>query len=542
MSANNANPRIAFLCLPGLQTFLSDIVAWAQARFDTRTCFSSDPQQVAATVAWADVVWVEWANELAAGLTNNEGLLGDKQVICRLHSYEAFDQIILKINWSRVNHLICVAPHILEVIKARVPDLDQRCKHIALIPNGIELDRFAFKKRHKGFNLAYMGYINYKKGPMLLLQLLKELTLVDSRYHLDIAGEIQDLRYELYFNQMIDAMGLNAHVTMSGWVDEIGPWLADKDYILCTSLLESQGLGLMEAMACGIKPVIHNFVGARDIYPHASLWNTITEGRDLVLDDHYDSTAYREWIRRKYSLASQLEKVAALLGGNPGSGGCVRRVTGRPAMQPVSSDESRPDRSAVGGRSDSIAPQVEQMLRQVVHAGMHVLDIGCGNDATARFMRAQGADMVAVDVSEAIIAATERDPAADPMNDRFIEHEHMESSVSFDLITVIGTLNRIPEKDLPAFVHYLHRHLSPKGVVCLQVADGRFIRHRQAIDGKNGDRRLTAHQPDAILSAFADRGLHLYHLNFYGDAVPLECNAYLFSTEAAFEQAFKVPV
>jgi hypothetical protein len=99
MSAPNAAPRIAFLCLPGLHTFLSDIIAWAKARFETRTCFSSDPQQVAATVSWADVVWMEWANELAAGLTHNEALLKNKQVICRLHSYEAFDDIILKITW-----------------------------------------------------------------------------------------------------------------------------------------------------------------------------------------------------------------------------------------------------------------------------------------------------------------------------------------------------------------------------------------------------------------------------------------------------------
>ena len=339
MPGQNAAPRIAFLCLPGLHTFLSDIVAWAQARFDTRTCFSSDPRQVAATVSWADVVWMEWANELAAGLTHNEALLRDKQVICRLHSYEAFDDIILKINWSRVNHLVCVAPHILDIVSARVPNLEQCCNHISLIPNGISLERFPFKKRHKGFNLAYMGYINYKKGPMLLLQLLKELILVDSRYHLDIAGEIQDLRYELYFNQMIDAMGLNAHVTMSGWVNEIGPWLADKDYILCTSLLESQGLGLMEAMACGIKPVIHNFVGAREIYPHASLWNTIAEGRDLILEERYDSVAYRDWIRQKYSLNQQLEKIEALLQGIPGNAGYTPRVTGRPTIRPGSSDE-----------------------------------------------------------------------------------------------------------------------------------------------------------------------------------------------------------
>ena len=113
------------------------------------------------------------------------------------------------------------------------------------------------EQEEKGFDIAYVGSINYKKGSILLPHLLRCCPIMKTkRYRLHVAGEVQDPRYSFYFKQMVEDMGLSNNFIMYGKVDDIDTWLEDKSYIISASLLESQQLGICEAMAKGIKPVI----------------------------------------------------------------------------------------------------------------------------------------------------------------------------------------------------------------------------------------------------------------------------------------------
>lgn len=537
MTIADSPPKIAILCLPGLQSFLSEIVSWLGTRYQVRTCYSDDPQTIAATVAWADVIWLEWANALAVGLTRNAALLEGKHVICRLHSYEAFGEDLTAIEWSRIDELICVAPHILEIVEARVPDLARRCGRVSIIPNGIDVDSLSYAERRKGFHLAYLGYINYKKGPMLLLQVLKQLVCIDPRYHLTIGGKMQDLRFKHYFEQMIPAMGLTPHIHFDGWIGDVNGWLADKDYILCTSVLESQGLGLMEAMGCGIKPVIHNFVGARDIYPHQNLWNTVQEAVDLILSDEYDSTAYRRWIAERYGLAEQLFKVEKVVTKNQVLE--THRIEPSTSVELYSQAEitSRPTTKSL--QSPPFHPQVGKMLQACVQPGMRVLDLGCGTGAPARFMGERGAIVTGVDVSEVAITAARQHNAHENVDYQQVAYEQMQLPAAFDLIVVVNTLHRIEKSALDAFVETIARHVSPKAVVYLTVMDGRYLQFMQDKQAAAIDPPPVGHPPESILAAFAGVGFHAYHVNFYGDAAPLEYNEFLFTTQTAFHQTFE---
>lgn len=305
--------KVAVLCLPGLQSFLGDIVDFLKTRYEVRTCYSNNNQEIESAVRWADTVWLEWANELTSTLTNHSTILDGKHVICRLHSYEAFAGYVRKIRWERIDDLIFVAGHIKDIVVSQVPRLLQQVGYIHIVPNGINMNKFIFKERKKGNNIAYLGYINYKKGPMLLLHAFRELVQTDNRYRLFIAGDFQDARYKLYFDQMIREMGLEGNIQMDGWINDVGAWLADKQYIVCSSVLEGHPVSLMEAMACGLKPVIHNYVGARGSYPAKYLWNTIPEFVQKVTEDDYNSTEYREFIEQNYSLDSQLKKIEDIL-------------------------------------------------------------------------------------------------------------------------------------------------------------------------------------------------------------------------------------
>ena len=65
----------------------------------------------------------------------------------------------------------------------------------------------------------------------------------------------------------------------------------------------------MEGMACGLKPVIHNFPGAECIFPQEFLFN-ISEGFcEQVLSGAYEPQRYRKFVEEKYSLKNQLDRI-----------------------------------------------------------------------------------------------------------------------------------------------------------------------------------------------------------------------------------------
>ena len=102
------------------------------------------------------------------------------------------------------------------------------------------------------------------------------------------------------------------------WIDDVPAWLKDKQYIVCTSVLESQALGIMEAMACGVKPLIHNFVGARGIYGKQHLWNSIPEFVQMARSPDYDSAAYRSFVEENYSLKLRLADLDQVMAAGDG--------------------------------------------------------------------------------------------------------------------------------------------------------------------------------------------------------------------------------
>jgi glycosyltransferase involved in cell wall biosynthesis len=112
---------------------------------------------------------------------------------------------------------------------------------------------------------------------------------------------------------MVKALGLESHVRFYGWVDDIVSWLSDKQYIVSTSVLESFGYGIAEGMACGVKPLIHNFIGANQLYPAKYCFNSIREFAAMVQDSDYDSGAYRRYIEEHYSLTKQLNEIEKLI-------------------------------------------------------------------------------------------------------------------------------------------------------------------------------------------------------------------------------------
>lgn len=310
--------RIAFFYKDG--KFLYDIIRYFEKRNDVRIFSKKEITQdqdalkgmlreLYELMSWSDVSFFEWCDELAI-YGSRIGRIS--KIIIRLHYSEVYSNMPDQVNWENVDSLIFVADHVRRALKEKIPNLEERIK-TCIIHNGINLGRFPFKERRPGHNLAYVGFINHKKNPSLLLQCIKALVDVDPKYELHIAGYHEQTRYQLYFENLVKDMGIEDNVKVYGWVDDVSSWLEDKNYIISTSIGEGCPVGIMEAMARGIKPLIHNWPGARDLYPDKYIFNTVEEFRQMVLSGDYNSKEYRTYIEENYSLDRQLEEIDRVL-------------------------------------------------------------------------------------------------------------------------------------------------------------------------------------------------------------------------------------
>ncbi len=304
----NNRKKIAFFCGPN-DKFLNDIVDNLSSRYDVVRFHGETIQDMHNLMNWSDLSWFEWCNDL---LVHASKLPKVCKILCRLHSYEAFTNYIRMVNWENVDDLVFVAPHIKDIVLQQVPYLEKSVR-LHVIFNGVDLKKYSFKERKKGFNIAFVGYINHKKNPALLLQCMRHLVDIDNRYILHIAGQHQELNFQLYFDHMIKEMSLDKNVVFHGWINDVNKWLEDKHFIVSTSVLESFCHGIADAMACGIKPLIHNFIGAKNLYPEKYIFNTVKDFGKLVLEDDYNPFEYRKYIEEKYSQERQFFEIENLI-------------------------------------------------------------------------------------------------------------------------------------------------------------------------------------------------------------------------------------
>jgi len=299
-------PKLAFFCGGDGPAFLDEIVEFARQRFEVRLFDGRTEEDLHALMKWSDISWFEWCTNLA--------VIGSRQPkvcknIIRLHRYEAYEQWPRQVNWGNIDVLVTVGnSFVRKALFDRVPQLESTTS-IVSIPNGVNLEKFPFTRRPKGKNIAYVANLRMVKNPAFILQCMQKLHYIDREYRLFFAGAFQDTALEQYLRHMVAALDLRDVVFFDGWQPDIRSWLQDKHYIVSTSIIESQGMGILEAMACGLKPVIHNFPGASETFGPEFLFNIAEEFCAAICSNAYEPEKYRRFVEERYALADQLTRI-----------------------------------------------------------------------------------------------------------------------------------------------------------------------------------------------------------------------------------------
>jgi len=291
-------------------TFVKDIIQNLSQENEARTFGGRSVPEMIDLMEWADVAWFEWCDPLIIEATKHPKRCW---IVCRLHSYEAFTDMPSKVDWSKVDRLIFVNRSVEEIFRRQVPTEVP----ITIIHNGVDVDRFNIPgDKEYGKKIASVGYINYKKNPALLLYCFKKIHAYDPEYSLHIAGQHQDPRIQVYFEHFLGENPLPVH--FDGWVDDMPAWYADKDYVISTSLFESFHYSIAEGMSSGLMPLIHDWYGAKEIYPREYLFTDPDECLGLLkrmekAERHQLAQENRRFIVERYNQAGKYEQIVKLL-------------------------------------------------------------------------------------------------------------------------------------------------------------------------------------------------------------------------------------
>jgi hypothetical protein len=299
-------PKIAFFCGGDGMTFLADIVEFTKQRFEIRVFDGQTENELYELMKWSDVSWFEWCTNLAVMASNLPKVCRN---IVRLHRYEAYEAWPQEVNWDSIDVLVTVGnSFVKDALVQRVPDIERRTS-VVTIPNGVNLEKFRFANRQRGKNIAFLANLRMIKNPGFVLQCMQKLLYIDPEYRLFFGGMSADAVLEQYLRHMVDALNLRDAVFFDGWQGDVNSWFEDKHYVVSTSVIESQGMGVLEGMACGLKPVVHNFPGASQIFPPEFVFNISEQFCEQMLSDTYEPQRYRHFVEENYSLKNQLCKV-----------------------------------------------------------------------------------------------------------------------------------------------------------------------------------------------------------------------------------------
>jgi glycosyltransferase involved in cell wall biosynthesis len=223
------------------------------------------------------------------------------QVVC-LRRFEFFHDWRL-LPWGNINHLVFCNEFFKEAVDKALPP---ESPETHLIYNAVDLSRWTYQKKGHGHKIGMACHVHPKKNLPMALQILSKLP---EGFELHVAGGIQDGATLAYF-QALAGLCKGKKVVFYGHVNDLNAWWEDKHYCLSTSLSEGNPNNVLEAMAKGIKPVVHAWPGATDQFP--AVFSTVDGAVAEITRGPYESERYHQIIKTRHSV-DNIQRVINLI-------------------------------------------------------------------------------------------------------------------------------------------------------------------------------------------------------------------------------------
>lgn len=292
--------KVAHLDLPVFRGMILDTTTlrmrFEALRGETSFAESLEPEAFA-LVRGSDVIVADWADKGAvwASVLAPRGA----RLTIRIHSVDVLSGPVHLVDWSAVDTVIAVSPHIRDVFRTVLGD---RVKHVDLqvVTNRILTERFTTDKPDSAdWTVGVVGWGQHVKDPVLALEVLAALRARDERWQLKFIGadfrqgQAEHInRYSREFMQRALQPDVVDAVHYSGFTRRLPEHLKDVGYILSTSLRESCPVGVLEGVASGAVPVVREWPvfaelnAAAGLFPDRFVFRTAAEAADIIDRSH----------------------------------------------------------------------------------------------------------------------------------------------------------------------------------------------------------------------------------------------------------------
>lgn len=317
-------PKVAFFQQnPGASGAPAELIAFVQQRFQTQFCDGRGPEEIETLMAWSDIAWFYGGGALAVAASRRTGggqvapmrsaASGGPRIAISFRRADVRDRWAQEVLWDNVDVLAPIGSRAVEgALLQQTPDLCRRTR-IAAVPHGVNLRRYALRRRDRGKHLACIGCLTMEANPAFLLQCMQKLHYMDPGYKLFFSGAFESPMLEQYVRHMVRTLDLTEVVFFEPHPGDLNAWLSDKHFVVAGGIGADQVETLLTAMACGLKPVVHNFPEAAELLGPTYLFNIAEQFCEQVLSSDYQPRQYRRLVEQRYPLEQQLKRIDDIL-------------------------------------------------------------------------------------------------------------------------------------------------------------------------------------------------------------------------------------
>jgi SAM-dependent methyltransferase len=213
-----------------------------------------------------------------------------------MRRYELYSTQWLDYDWAKIDKLIFCNHWIMERAQELAMRAGVQLPSCELVMNAAAPDVWTFKERGPGKNIGMACHVHPKKNLPLAAQIMLEL---DEDYRLHIAGDIQDPFTADYVHSLLgDRVRFYGHIPR----ESLDTWWDGMNYCLSTSISEGNPNSVIEAMAKGVKPVVHCWPGAAHQF---DTFKTVFDAVKMLRErNSYDSAKYRNIVTENHGLSN----------------------------------------------------------------------------------------------------------------------------------------------------------------------------------------------------------------------------------------------
>jgi len=252
--------------------------------------------ELSKNIGSANTVWVEWCQRLAVQMSLQAR--SSQRLIVRLHSFEAFTIFPHLMDWSNVDDLVFVAPHIRDLIIPQLLGFDPETTNVHVIPVAVDAASLRrTKSAGSAKTLAVLGWSAAAKDVTWAIDLLSLLLKQDPDFRLLIVGSEPNPQTSTgaqhYFTSVLERAHQAdvAHaIEFIPFTDDVPNLLTRVGVIVSSSVREGCHTAVIEGSCSGAIPVVRNwpffknFDAPRQIFPPEWVVDDLQQGVTRILE------------------------------------------------------------------------------------------------------------------------------------------------------------------------------------------------------------------------------------------------------------------